>query len=253
MLLKNLKNKGFVVLRNIATKEVKNTTKEITAFLKAQLLKSSSNVKKISFKEMCKLMLAQRKTKRAFLYDNTRHLSSVRALQGNKNIMAFIHKIGFSSLIAAGEPTVRVDLANKKEAIYLRNLHQDLRGIRSKDCYTVWIPLTKVSDTHGTIEIYEGSHKKGIYNFKTTFNNEIDDQKAVVDKFKKVRIKANIGDVIIFNSLILHRSVLGKINQFKSAVFYSLNNGDVIQPNSLQEKISKKIPLFRDKLKYIKN
>ena len=80
--------------------------------------------------------------------------------------------------------------------------------------FTYWIPLTKVSDKTGSLEIIERSHKLGIFECfpkdnKDKFSSSnmvISDKKFFNKKLKRKILNLNPGDVVVLDPLLVHRS-----------------------------------------------
>jgi ectoine hydroxylase-related dioxygenase (phytanoyl-CoA dioxygenase family) len=91
-----------------------------------------------------------------------------------------------------------------KESVYYKSpQHQDWPSIESSlNSLVIWVPLVDVGLGNGSIILYPGSHNKGILPFKTNggfAEVEYNDENAIQPKL-------NIGDVVIFSTLLVHES-----------------------------------------------
>ena len=95
-------------------------------------------------------------------------------------------------------PSVRVDIADEKK--FLRGPHQDVGSVISKNCATIWIPLTEVNDRRGTVALYKNTHKQKLrkqifISRENLINNEVSLQG--VNLKSRIVIDAKPGDLII--------------------------------------------------------
>ena len=90
--------------------------------------------------------------------------------------------------------------------------------------FAIWFCLDKTSSQKGSLEVITGSHKKGI----------IGDGHMITEKdiknlpnSKKSIINTNPGDVVFFDTRILHRSGVNKTNKHRRAINVILFQGKV--------------------------
>ena len=97
---------------------------------------------------------------------------------------------------------------SKKHSNHTLQAHQDSKSMQgSSDALVCWVPLAELNDLTGTLEIAPGSHLLG------DVSEEIEDGFGYVNKsvgpYEPVEME--LGDVLIFDSKLVHRS--GKLYQ----------------------------------------
>jgi ectoine hydroxylase-related dioxygenase (phytanoyl-CoA dioxygenase family) len=128
--------------------------------------------------------------------------------KGSEKVQKFIAQqriIDFLKPIAGGDLWVRWDQAvTKHPGAGVFRWHQD-NGYNHlvTEHYQVWIALTESKNQNGGLWLAPGSHKRGLlpHNKVTETHIEVD---APVGE--SVCIDANIGDLVVFSSLTLHRT-----------------------------------------------
>ena len=92
---------------------------------------------------------------------------------------------------------------SKKAIYHTVPAHQDWFSMQgSLNSLVVWIPLMPMSEEHGRLKVLPASHKEGL---KTS---EIESGFGLVDidEDKLVEVNANFGDIVVFNSFLVHQS-----------------------------------------------
>ena len=108
----------------------------------------------------------------------------------------------------------RLDFQGEEK--YLFDYHQDYHYIQlSQNSIVYWIPLSPL-DTDGAVEILERSHKDGLrrarmldsenQNKNGAFTLSIRDD-VEVSKYTSVAPQLSVGDVLVFSTLTIHRSL----------------------------------------------
>ena len=69
-----------------------------------------------------------------------------------------LKEIGLKIPLYTDIPSLRVDFSDEEK--FLRGPHQNVGSVISKNYATIWLPLTDVDKTFGSIAIYETTHKK---------------------------------------------------------------------------------------------
>lgn len=113
--------------------------------------------------------------------------------------------IDFLAPIAGGDLWVRWDQAvTKRPGAGVFRWHQD-NGYNSllTEHYQLWIALTETRNQNGGLWLAPGSHKRGLLPHSKVAGFQIEVQAEVGDS---ICIDANIGDVVLFSSLMLHRT-----------------------------------------------
>lgn len=97
---------------------------------------------------------------------------------------------------------------SKKHANHTLQAHQDSKSMQgSSDALVCWVPLAPLTDLTGTLEVVPGSHLLG------DVSDDIEDGFGYVTKSvgEYVPVEMELGDVLIFDSKLVHRS--GKLYQ----------------------------------------
>lgn len=239
----DFKQNGYLVLKDFLTKEVQEVIVILKHFMNSQL---ADDEKEDDFDLLVNKIFLGDKKMRQFIYDNSRNVAHIQGLFRNHRLLQLLRDCGVEVPFYTNFPSVRFDLAGEKEHMYLRGPHQDLRSIVSEVAYTIWIPLTEISKERGGVCLYPGSEKHGVLPHKLYPNNELDrdiskkllDEKVVVDSLE-------VGDVAIFNSLMVHASVPGTTGM-KCVCFQQVSDGAKFNVEIAEGR--SKIPLFRDEL-----
>lgn len=102
------------------------------------------------------------------------------------------------------------------------NIHQDPTCIDERKTYslTIWIPLADVNMDNGVMQFIKGSHLWGnrIRSIHTKWRFE--EWKDILSE-SLTSIPVKLGDVIVFDSSIIHASLPNKTNETRLAVNYS--------------------------------
>ncbi len=201
-ILKELNTKGYLVIKNFIPRSViKKNIYELNLigkrFQKNFNINNYKHVQKINKKKYHKVI-----SRNNYLFK----------LALNEKIINLAKKLGCEIPII-GPSYCRVDIS--VETKHQFNWHQDYPNLLgSLKMFTYWIPLTKVSDKTGSLEIIERSHKLGIFECfpkdnKDKFSSSnmvISDKKFFNKKLKRKILNLNPGDVVVLDPLLVHRS-----------------------------------------------
>lgn len=113
--------------------------------------------------------------------------------------------LDFLKPMAGGDLWVRWDQAVAKHpGAGVFHWHQDngYNQLRTEH-FQVWIALTETRNQNGGLWLAPGSHKRGLLPHRRVANNQVEVQ---ADVGPSLCIDANIGDLILFSSLMLHRT-----------------------------------------------
>ena len=165
-------------------------------------------------------------------YDQLRYLPGLYSLV-DKPMMAILKDVcGLGFCAYTSKIAVRVDMP-MGEGSSLAPAHQDYPTHQgSSNSVTIWIPLQDVTSTDGPIQILPGSHKSGISQDKRI--NEWSNKPGTLVKHKGLKghwessshldeqfqeVPMVSGQVLVFSTLLLHRSGVNMGDQIR----YSLN------------------------------
>jgi hypothetical protein len=149
------------------------------------------------------------------IFDACRRLLPVHELSVDRRLIDISRAMMGADVIAASDiKAVRIDLP--EESKYLFDWHQDFPYVMdSLDAVVFWIPLHDVDETNGALWIAPGSHKLGLQKLAIDDPNNVRNNKQKVmhiadtsflDRFPRLRVPAEAGDVLVFSTLLLHAS-----------------------------------------------
>lgn len=110
---------------------------------------------------------------------------------------------------------------SKKEINHTTPPHQDSKSMQgSDDALVCWVPLSHITEETGTLEVAKGSHLLG------DISEELEDGFGVVDTTDLIYdpVKINLGDVLVFDSRLVHRSGKLKEDATRWSCHFRFNN-----------------------------
>ena len=102
------------------------------------------------------------------------------------------------------DPSLTVNIPDKaspNKNYLFKDWHQEIWSGASHRSIQIWTPLYHTSAEDGQMEIVPKSHLWGHIRMK------IERQKKFAKKYKSLKTKLEYGDVLIFSTLLLHRSM----------------------------------------------
>ena len=147
------------------------------------------------------------------IYDSVKKLPRFSALVNdfrNRDVASVLLNTDFPGFALRGYGA-RMDFP--KDTYHKTPLHQDyIAQLCSPRGIVFWSPLRKMSRSLGPIVLYPGSHKAGIYPVKKGEKNDnylkIKDSKLIESKYQSFSPELELGDMIILDYLMLHKSSL---------------------------------------------
>lgn len=196
----------------------------------------------------CERQLAQRKIKqrhcdplidiltadenyRAFLFPLLRNFFFIQKMTadfGNRlKDEGFLDRHGFDAPMIW--PFVRFDLPD--ETTYLLDFHQDRRSTTCRRAFRLWLPLRDVDRNRGSMELFPGSHKTGWLPARD--DGMLPDETLAAMDFdgepECITMPAGCG--LLFDPLVVHRSVLNRSDRVKIVVMVQIQDaGELIAP-----------------------
>lgn len=167
------------------------------------------------------------------IYRSLRHLPSLQKLLLSDEVESVYRSLHPEVKIINLCPYTGTRLDFKGEGKYLFDWHQDYHYIQlSMDSLVYWFPFTHLDQTGG-IEILEGSHKNGLLNAKII--DPLNENKNGAhtlsiahnvrpDLYNHVKPNANIGDVILFSTLTVHKSQSQREKNYRVTTQFRLGN-----------------------------
>lgn len=149
------------------------------------------------------------------IYDACRRLMPVHHLATHFALQRLSKRLmSTETLIACTLNAVRIDHPNEDKYLFL--WHQDYPYIQdSEDGLVYWIPLHDVDEENGCLRLALGSHKRGVLPVRVTDPGnknrngartiELADE-AIAESFPQVSVPVRAGEVLVFSTLMLHRS-----------------------------------------------
>ena len=147
----------------------------------------------------------------SIIYNACRRLTSVHQLSVTDKLLNLSKNLLQTDLIMSNPyKTIRIDCQQRED--YLLPWHQDYPYVQdSPDALIYWIPLQDVDEENGCMMVAPGSHQQGIVPVKmdspTPCKKDLHlADAAVASLYPKLRLPVKMGDVLVFNTLMLHRS-----------------------------------------------
>lgn len=184
--------------------------------------------------------------KKSELFDrNSKHLTEVRISDGNP-LLELLYEKDFlnlgGELFPGGVGIYNIRIV-KKDATDVSPvfLHQDV-GYQygSFDRYSFFIPLSRCSKENGGLTFVPGSHKFGYLGDVGAIKDSL-----IPDELKVITPTVNVGDIVIMNSFVWHRS--GANEDKTERVYYD------IHLNSSNDPASKYVLVKDDARDYVLN
>lgn len=211
-----IEKNGYIILRNFYSEHELTKIKE-----------EINNLGKFIFGyfDMDAENLELDQIKRSLFYKGLRYLTSLSHISCDEKNINLCQKLGLVFPAIMNACNIRMDTPDNKN---LFQWHQDTTYLLgSLNALTFWIPLCKVDKINGTIELIPNTHNKGFYKF-TKNEKAIDNHKyylspsdASLEKEPTqniINVEANIGDLVIFNQMLLHRSTPNYSNKIRWSI-----------------------------------
>tara|TARA_B100001029_G_C15045693_1_gene446940 strand:+ start:1124 stop:1879 length:756 start_codon:yes stop_codon:yes gene_type:complete len=209
--IKKFKRDGYFIIKNIIKpSKIKKFNQEIS-----QITKIISKENKSSSKKFAEAF--ENSKKRSIFYNLMQNTKIVREITNDINF--YFEKNKIYNLLNFKIPSITnaLIISLPGETKNLNPLHQDIYNFFSFNFFKIWIPMTKVDEKHGSMEMFKGSNALGY--IKPKFINkyctypEID--KKIVKNYKSEILKLHPGSVVLFDPLIIHRSLKNKSNKVR--------------------------------------
>jgi phytanoyl-CoA hydroxylase len=136
------------------------------------------------------------------------HSISLHKLGVSDEIIAATKALGLSEPVIAVRPSMQFNsrfLSKDGNTYWRLGAHQDWRnGQGSLDSVVVWFPLVPAAEELGALQVIPGSHKDGLMQadaagYAGVIGEEIDEAKYVQTEYE-------VGDMLFFSALLVHRS-----------------------------------------------
>lgn len=207
---KQINEDGFVIIKKLINKnEIKELLKGFETIID-YCISLISKKKKLKNLDQKYQWIQKRNNKlKARGYDISRFHPSLYKVVFNKKLK-FILKQYFKNEPLIDGPQIRVsDCSNTR----LLPMHQEVYGQLSSKILTLWLPLTGVSPSKGTMSLIKGSHKKGQlpHRFYKTNNFKAHGVlKKLYNNSKITGVTLKSGDAVLFHQYLIHGSIANK-------------------------------------------
>ena len=207
---KKINENGFIIIKKLINKkEIKELLQGFETIIDycISLISKRKKLKNLDQKYLW-LQKQNNKLKRRG-YDISRFHPSLYKVLFNKKLK-FIIKYYFKNDPLIDSPQIRVnDCSNTR----LLPMHQEVYGQLSSNILTVWLALTDVSPTKGTMSVIKGSHKKGQLKHRFYKTNNFKAHGVLKKLYKDSKITGvtlKAGDAVLFHHHLIHGSIANK-------------------------------------------
>lgn len=230
MLLENYKENGFCIIRNALSK---NKIKKIRSEIFLPFSKRLGNNKIYD----CNLFELFNNNFEAYCScaKITHQIPSVHKLGLSNKVLGFIkNELNLEFPVINTRPVILFSSKHlaKHHFYWKSNAHQDSAIMQgSTDAVIVWIPLCKISEKLGYLQVVPKSHKLGVLEHKKNGPSKEIDKEIPDEEF--VEIKMNMGDILFFSSNLIHRSGNNISKKIRLTVSYRFDN--LLNENYIKE------------------
>ncbi|MDC3260120.1 phytanoyl-CoA dioxygenase family protein [bacterium] len=156
------------------------------------------------------------------------HQLPIHKLAVSKEVIETIRHLGVANPSICVKPIVYFNSRHiaKQVGHYKTPAHQDWRSMQgSVNSIVVWIPLVDIDMGLGALEVIPKSHLSGILNtVKDDWYRTIKDDRFDEEKF--ISLEVEKGDVVCFNSFLVHRSGNNTSENIRWSMHYRYNDID---------------------------
>lgn len=231
---KSFSETGYIIVRNAISKSlIKNIQSEIYNFLKINA--NSQNKKYLKF---CNLTNNLKISEFDFVkpvFDYLCYKSLIEKMFLEKKFYNSIVNLIGKDLAFSNDCSITLNLPNKdsaKKNYLFKDWHQEIWSGASPSTIQIWTPIIQKDSNNGQMQLMEESHKWG--HIPHTHRKPT----LLPKKYKTKTLNLKCGDVIIFSTLLLHRSLPTKSPRLSLP---SLLKNFKHKDNSFQENRSWKI------------
>tara|TARA_B110000037_G_C17117074_1_gene504225 strand:+ start:2369 stop:3169 length:801 start_codon:yes stop_codon:yes gene_type:complete len=203
MNIDNYSKNGYIIIKNAVAKELIYTVQN-------EILKKAYNKKKIknNYTNFTKIF---EKTINSKLFDLinpiNKHLFNeniITKILHQKKIIECITMLLGRDLAVTAESSLTINLPDSKKNYYYKDWHQEIWSGASISHIQIWTPIFQKTSIDGQIGFIKDSHKWGHIPHM--------DRKPVElpDNFSTIKSNLQIGDVLIFSTTLLHKTIPAK-------------------------------------------
>jgi hypothetical protein len=183
-------------------------------------------------------------TYRTMLFDKIKQLAVVHDMTrdvmmrlGDSGALA---KLGIQ--ILTFYQTLKGDLPG--DELFVLPYHQDYKLTRSHRAFRAWIPLRDANRINGSIELAVGSHR-GTFKYEMAADGyRYIPSKQVEGQYETVAIELPRGSCVLFNPLLVHRTVPSSGKRMKFALIIQIEDAAALaDPFDANDRITRLVPL----------
>jgi hypothetical protein len=173
---------------------------------------------------------------RKSFYDALRYLAALNRLGSCPSLLQTSRDLGQKLPAVMRAYNIRMDLP--AEADFLFHWHQDIvYTLGSLNSITYWVPFTPVNRTAGSVAVIPGSHARGVFPVRYTLDGRPPANKVMSPKDLRLLnvpeeegevVEADAGDLVVFSTFILHRSVPNRANSIRWTA--QMRHADLAEP-----------------------
>ena len=200
---KNFSSKGYTIIKKaISINLISKIQKEIYSYLN---IKKNNNSK--NYKAFCKKTETLRIKEWEFtkpIFELLLYKKLIEKMFLEKKLFSVLSDLLGKDLAFCSDPGANLNLPNKadsKKNYFFKDWHQEIWSGASPRTIQIWTPLIQKDSKSGQLELIEGSHQWGHVPHKNR-------KPVLLPKKLKIRkLNLKYGDVIVFSTLLLHRSL----------------------------------------------
>lgn len=227
---KKFSEQGFLVIKS---KEIAQLKDNLTTYLSEIILhivkisKIKIDLKSLigkTFHEQIDLIVNKESNQyisKQFFELNT-SLLPVIALLNNDLMLNIAKAVGIQKPVAGTLPVMRLDRPNND--YHSTPLHQDYwYSMLSDNSITIWFGLVPLTSDMGFLEVFPGTHKKGLVAFQNNDKGHFTTVEEYDEKTKE-SIKLEYDEILVFSQYLLHKSGKNISNKTRVSIQVRFND-----------------------------
>ena len=166
------------------------------------------------------------------------HLMSLHALGASEKVTELLQALGLKRPVISVRPCIltqnpRIDKAGDKGKYWRLPTHQDwYYSMGSLDSLNIWLSYVPCDKALGAMEMIPGSHLWGLQNAKDEgFYGEMTEN---FSDGQFISLDTEPGDVLLFYSILVHRSGINSTNRIRWSTQFRYNN--LYEPSFIERK-----------------
>jgi ectoine hydroxylase-related dioxygenase (phytanoyl-CoA dioxygenase family) len=205
-------NNGYYVLKNIISeKNIKKFESDIASLCTNITLQEEINSGKKRKNDFISVFTNKYSRKQLYTLLQDLQIIKIICYELDQKLSAMNIYKDFKINIPSIKNGLFISLPNEEK--FNNPLHQDIYNYYSKNFFKIWAPLSEVNEKNGSMKIYEKSHEQGYIEpkYKDRPDYPTINEKNTL-KFDSKILDISVGSIVIFNPLLLHKTVTNKSN-----------------------------------------